>query len=254
MIDEKYIEWMHLAIDGKLPRKDREKLDAYLQSNTEAREFYEQLLRTVEILDHTEEIEPPDDLKQRIMSGIDFSRYAAKEKKASFAARLTEWFYRPQAKLVYAFAAGLLFGLLALSPIWLKYAQPDVTDLSGTIGVYPDNRFRTIEEIPVQTSALAGTIEIKKYQRFISVNIHIKTINTAQLTIEFDPVVLQWNRFIPHNAKAVDMKYKSNTVTFLLSSSTDISLFFRQLQPDAQLTLRLTRDGSLVVEKTMVIE
>ncbi len=254
MIDEKYIEWMHLAIDGKLSRKDREKLDVYLQSNAEAREFFEQLLRTVEILDHTEEIEPPDDLKQRIMSSIDFSRYAAKEQKASFAERLTEWFYRPQAKLVYAFAAGLLLGLLALSPFWFKYAQPDVTDLSGTIGVLPDNRFRTIEEIPVQTSGLAGTIEIKKYQQFISVNIHIKTINTAQLTIEFDPGLLQWNRFIPQGAEAVNLKYKSNTLTFLLSSSTEMSLFFRQLQPDARLTLRLIGDGNLVVEKTLVIE
>jgi len=253
MIDKKYIEWMHRAIDGDLASKDTEELMVYLQNNTEAQQLFEQLRQTVDILDNTKDIEPPANLKHRIMNSIDFSRYATTRQKSGFIEGLIEWLYRPQAKLIYAFAAGLLLGLFVLTPFIFKHPQPDAADLVGTIGVYPDIRFQTIQELPVRIPDINGKITIKKYQQLIKTAVNIKSNNTAHLTIEFDPAFLQWSQLLPGTTETVKMDYNVGNITLQISDNTNISLFFRQLQPHAQLTLHFSHNTTSVLKKTIAL-
>ncbi len=132
MIDDKYIELINLEIDGNISDEDRHELERYLESHTDALEHYNALRNTADMLDGTEEIEPPAALSRDIIESI-FERHSeAKGRCLSTGGvswRTFRW--RPG----FAFAAGIIAGLFLFASAMLFIMKSPIGEgnLYGTI-------------------------------------------------------------------------------------------------------------------------
>ena len=81
MNEEKFIDLINKEIDGIISAQEKKGLMEYLEKNPEAKQKYQDLVDSTKYLDKLDEVEPPEELKSRIMNSIDFNRYTAKKKK-----------------------------------------------------------------------------------------------------------------------------------------------------------------------------
>jgi hypothetical protein len=72
MIPEKYRILMNSEIDGENTPAEREELEAYFREHPEARQYFGELRNSLEVLDEWrhEEVEPPLELRDRIMRSV----------------------------------------------------------------------------------------------------------------------------------------------------------------------------------------
>ncbi len=132
MIDDKYIKLINLEIDGAISDKDRNELKRYLESHPDALEDYNALRNTADMLDGTEEIEPPAALSRNIIESI-FERHSEAKGRClstgGVSRRTFRW--RPG----FAFAAGIIAGLFLFASAMLFVMKSPIGEgnLYGTI-------------------------------------------------------------------------------------------------------------------------
>jgi hypothetical protein len=137
MIDDKYIELMNLEIDGALSDEDRHKLERYLESHADALEHYNALRNTTDILNGTEEIEPPAALSRDIIESI-FERHSEAKGRCLSTGGVTwrTFRWRPG----FAFAAGIIAGLFlfASALLFIMKSPAGEGNFYGTIAGLKD--------------------------------------------------------------------------------------------------------------------
>ena len=92
-------EWMSASIDGELPEDQQARLDEVLAGDTDLREEFEELRRTVAHLRELDEIDPPSDLLAGVRQRLD---------AAPWRGRIIHWIGLPQARLLAAAAMLLI--------------------------------------------------------------------------------------------------------------------------------------------------
>ena len=75
MIPEKTIELIHKEIDGELTSNEKSSLQDLLKNDPEAQKLYDNLMSTAGHLEKMPDIDPPPDLKEGIMAGLDENLY-----------------------------------------------------------------------------------------------------------------------------------------------------------------------------------
>lgn len=71
MIDPNVLEIMNLELDGRATESQRAELHRYLESNPEARDYFESLGGLVRQLNAHPEVEPPAELHHRVVAAVD---------------------------------------------------------------------------------------------------------------------------------------------------------------------------------------
>jgi hypothetical protein len=132
MIDQRIEELMWLEIEGTISGEDREKLHRYLETDGEARGYFNDIVRMATLFGRSGEVEPPAELRARILRALDKAAAPRVEKRGMGA-----WFApRPFWRLAAAGAVGVIIGIVGYHLVLKanEASKPiDIKQLYGSI-------------------------------------------------------------------------------------------------------------------------
>lgn len=134
MMDERLTELMNREIDGENSRGDSEELRRALESDPEARAYYEDLVELGTRFEQAGEVEPSRTLRREIFASTTRGRRPAARGRRSLLPDGLRDLFTP--RLAYAFAAGVAIGAVLLALITGVGGGPDALDpaaLRGTL-------------------------------------------------------------------------------------------------------------------------
>ncbi len=258
MIEPKYLDLIHQKIDGVISASDRQKLERYLTGHPEAVQLMKELQGVCDLLDDTEEVEPPAVLRQRILSAVNFERYPLRKRPHPFVAVKEYLARRPRIGYAYAFSGGLALGLLVAALVWGGLFGRGVVErsqLSGTMAAPKTAaEFRTVTSFPIQAAGLRGrlTASTSRHQaRFQFVGQSAQQV-TWVLLYDQEQLTLDGLR----SMKGTPLHIESSPGSFKIEwvGQTEFLLTFRYRSLTAvKMTLQLRSLSSLLYEQTLSV-
>lgn len=135
MIDTKLQNLMQEELDGTLSSKRKEELNKLLNSNDEARLLMKKLRLLHSKLRKVEEVEPPADLKESVMSSLSVGRQSVKEQKTSLIDKIVSLVEMPRFQMAGMFSMGMAAALL-LFVIAENYSGNQNTTAEKAVGTF----------------------------------------------------------------------------------------------------------------------
>lgn len=205
MNDADFMDLVEKEISGEISEQERKLLRAYVEEHEEARDAYKKILETSEVLSKVGDLEPPADLKHRIMESIDLGRYEAQRrvKRPSF----WESLLRPRLRLAYAFVLGVVVGLLVYSQsgkVRMADRSTDARHLYGTIAGSDDVKLNKVDEVSVDLPEVTGKISLIKTGNLLVIEADLRPDHRLDFMVEFDPDRIRFEGFGP--PEGVDMR------------------------------------------------
>ena len=233
MIKPEYLELIHKEIDNEISPENRDKLQAYLAKHQEAETFYRELIHSSKLLASIPEIEVPPELSTRILNSLNYNRYSKKENGFPNPIKILDWFLKPTPKPAYAFALGLILGLIVYAGIIMiifKEQPIDLADVYGTISTMDNNRMEYISTHPIDLPDMKGNINLRKLANTILFEINIQPSKTFILEMEFEKDQLNFSAYRPLSPVLTEFENRESMIR--LSSSEDVTfvLFFKKIQ------------------------
>lgn len=229
MMDERQIRLMNKAIDGVLSSREKKQLDAYLQKNPDARKFYNDLLQTADLLSQTPKVEPPPNLKKRIMNAVDFSRYEIPTKDSSQKSIISQLLAQPKPQLAYIFAFGIIIGLILYSLLISRFEKTpalQLPDLYGTMGITEKTQFEKLLNIPVKLPGISGAIVFRQYGLIIGCEMNLESANAFEFTLTYDNSQMEFIGLSPYLEKKLQFQSTSNVLRIFTSGKNQTMLIF----------------------------
>lgn len=191
-LEAETIALMNAEIDGQTTDRESAALRDLLEKDPAARVCFEQLRQLCESLDQEEDSDPPARLRAEIMSRVRAARAGRSPGRPS---RL--WLgVRMSLKYSYAFAAGLIFGIVGYSLISNLDTVVSNGDVTGTMGLYesiPDRA--AVWPLEVEAEGITGEARIKRSLQGYLVEFDIGTSGPMEVTLSFDPASLDFGGF-----------------------------------------------------------
>ena len=250
MIDEKIKELINRALDGELSTEEQRKLETYLRTNKEARDYFEKMQKMNDWLNQVQPVEAPSSLKANIMRQLDARRYAPKIKKTKprvFSA-LGEWFKVFTVRPAYAFAFGMvLSGLIFLIILWqtTNFPQHGNLPVTGTIKVEK-------QTIPIALPSVKGKLEFTSRAEFSELNIVLNPQKNVTLTVEYDPEAMILKDIEPVAIGIYELRQDVGKIVVRSQQELTIGFNFQPLRPSAQLYTSLNVGGKVVFRKKTI--
>jgi len=206
MIDKKYMEYINKAVDKTISQKEQSELTEYLSSNEEAEKYYSELSKLSELMTQVKDVEPPDDLKQTIISAIPKNRYAVSRKTNPLRNIMEILKGREKPRFAYSFSAGLAVGAAVV--VLCFYSFYNGTDLNrshltGTL-VFPEN-MRNLTTVAIKDFVLGNTgvaVKIESSNEFILVDMSLSSPAPVDFTIEYKTKEMSFHGFQPQDRLA----------------------------------------------------
>ncbi len=188
MIEERYIELMNGEIDGVNSPAESEALETYLGSHAEARRNYDELRRLAEMFDETAALEPPGELRERILSAI--SERERPIERPGIREILTAPFHaKPRRKLGLAFCAGLVIGLLifaAIAKFGTLGTPGDIELFTGTLRIDPGKRILSAEPLDFDLREVSGHARISYTDERILAELELSSRSEIEVIFNYE--------------------------------------------------------------------
>jgi hypothetical protein len=257
MVDESYIELMHKEIDGLIDAEERDELHEYITGNEEAKNLYSELIQTANLLKDVPVVSPPQNLKTQIMESLDWSRYRKKARIPDLVSIVSNWFFRPQYRLAYAFAIGIAVGV-SLYALFVSTTSmqepPDNTDLYGTIGIQTSKDLKDLQHIPVEVNEINGGIHVRQFKDLIVFDVNLKAKTALNLSLQYEPLSYKFRGFQHDDNNTVAFKEENNSVEISTSEDARYLVFFNKLNGKATpIDLRIQQGGQIVSHQSIYI-
>jgi len=222
MIEQKYIELINKKIDGEITPSESVKLQDYLSRRQEAEQVHDELMATSTLLSKMHEVEPPSNLKKKILNEIRPDLYNVPQKTSLWNAiknLIGVDFGASSHRLKYGFS--FVFGLAAGLFIYSVFANNtldekgsvEITDLYGTIMQREaSTRFTQADKASINLPQVSGTVSIKYSENLLFTELFLRASQKIDLVLEYDENLLVLNSFAKSN---ID---ESNTLTANVNS------------------------------------
>jgi hypothetical protein len=257
MIDESYIELMHKEIDGLIEAEERNELHEYISGNEEAKNLYSELTQTANLLKDVPVVSPPQKLKAQIMESLDWSRYQEKTTRPDLVSILSNLFFRPQYKLAYVFAIGIVVGVFLYAFLFstINLQKPlDNADLYGTIGLQVSKDLKDLQHIPIELNEINGGIHLRQFKNFIVFDVNLKSKTSFNLSLEYEPQSYKFRGFQRDDDNKVALKEEINSIEISTSEDARYLVFFNKLNEKATpIDLRIQRAGQTLSHQSIYI-
>jgi hypothetical protein len=258
MAGEEYIELIHKEISGTITPDERKDLYDYLRKNPDAQRLHSQLRRTSDLLNKIRDVEPPTYLKKRIMNSIDFTRYQASRSRPvlRLVTRVRQIGLRP--RFAYAFALGVVVGLVVFSQFLIrpggKYAT-DLRNLYGTIGLIRDSSFTMIDRVPVDLAQIEGYVDLLRYDDVLIFDVSLYSSGKSEILLEYEPDLATFGGLRPGDHGSVLMDTGRDYVKASGAGDLEFDLcFLKEPTGAARFGLRLSVYGKPVHSHRFLIE
>ena len=250
MNEERYQELFNGEIDGINSVEDSRELREYLEHNQKAKELYRELCETLSIFSEAGEIDPPQDLRSRILSSV-----AEVNGHAGRRSGLASFFsaFRPGTRrgFAYAFATGIVTGIIILAVIY-RFAPVggDFDRLTGTVS-YRDGAEYRLEPIEITLPEVMGSISIVCAEDIIRAEFDIASGSEIQVIIEYGESTGFESFLAPescdHNIKVTGGRIEL-THTGACSYTIILGEDHREKPP---IGMKIYAEGGLLFEKTV---
>ncbi len=235
MIENRYIELMNREIDGVNSPEESAALRAHLESNEEARRYFDELRGVAKIFVEAGDVTPPKDLNREIMRSVAEHDAVRASVGAGRARRAPIFGIFAGKRLAYSFAAGLALGLVILVVVLGAVSKQGRFDRSALYGALGDRRSMgpvvLTETVPLATDDVTGTIDV----RYLA--------NSIVVTLDLDA------------GREIEMTLRADTASVTLTSSgrCAAAVAFRDeagAHPDV--SVEITADGGRIYERIIV--
>jgi hypothetical protein len=247
MNEDQYFELMNKVIDGEASEHEKKILSDYLASHPEAVKQYAELNGAVKALNQAGLVEPPADLKQKVMSSLSrdvlHSGSGAGAISSFFASRRTV----AGARYACTFVAGFAFCLLILVLVtgvtitgWLDYS-----DLYGTAVLKRGGgSFESTGEDHFKVGESVGVIAARANYRTAVAKIAIESENEADLTLRFDQRELGFVSFGQDEEMEGNCEVGADSVAFKHSGSNVYTIVLKKrIECGSYFELTINSDG-----------
>lgn len=188
MIDERYIELMNGEIDGVNSPEESAEWRDYLDTHAEARRCYNDLCQLAGMFDQTKELEPPRELRERILLSI--STRERETEPPGFIGTITAPFRnKPRRKLAFAFCAGAVIGICLffiftrITPIG---TPGDFEGLTGTLRIDPGVRVLIAEPVDFDLNEVTGHARISYTDERILAELELSSKSEIEVIFHYE--------------------------------------------------------------------
>lgn len=242
MMDKKYIELIEKEIEGTITSEEKAVLRKWMEKESEAKEIYEEQIQVSKLLSQISTIEPPPDLKKRIVNSVHLKGDAVKIRKPVLRPSISK--YTP--RLAMAFGAGVLVGILLHIVFFTDPYRMSSRDLTGTIGLHERGYFKTVAEMPIKGSDVKGVMIITQYRDHLGCEVNLVSTDDVELLVEFDPFHIEFQGYKPFSRSRIVIENGENYIRSLNSAEVHfVSFFSRTLPVATQIEVTLFRQGSV---------
>lgn len=161
-LEPETLELMHAEIDGENKEPESAALRARLAEDPAARAHFEQLRKLCDSLDRDEDVPPPGSLREEILRSLRPAGQSEKPLRAGRSWSLRAGFLNTP-RYAYAFAAGLVLGVIGYSVISSLGPIVPNGNVTGTMGLYDSAREPvSVWQIAPESAGYTGEIRVKK--------------------------------------------------------------------------------------------
>lgn len=229
MVDRRYIELVNKWLDGELADEERADLDRYLAESRDALELQDDLTALEEMLGKLDRVDPPRELKGRILSLIDQAKYVPASSRAK---KSRIWRLQPNLKYAYSFAAGLIIGVAVYALTTGTFTpgnDADLSRLTGTIiagekidDVRPGGRRE------FAGSGFQGMLRAEFGKTLILVSVAIETDREVELVMGFDPEAVSFHGYQQSEAQDGDLHTASGALRLAHMGENEYTFIFHR--------------------------
>jgi hypothetical protein len=244
MTEKQYIELINKEVDGLLSEKEKDQLQNYLEKDPKAKSLYQEINKTSDMRKFVDDIDPSTNLKKGILNTIDINRYASEHRTNFLRLTISDWYTRLNPKLVYAFAAGVIIGLIMYSVFLTEAIQDQPLDnikFYGTIGIPENANISQLDQVTLDFPEVTGTVGFYKFDDIIWFEIDMTNSDRCTIAFKFDPTKIIFDSFKPLKHSINSVGNKKNIVTLTVNENGHFLLLFRQNSTEnTQINLQIT--------------
>ncbi len=250
MIDSKTEDLINRDIDGVLSPQETNRLEEHLSTDSEAQNYYDEVVNLSQMLEQVEEVDPGPNLKKNILNSISVQKYQneeTRERTLSF----NGWRFYRNYRLTLAFAIGLLIGFFTYS-FFTDLPINNNSNLIGTILLNgTDAKFKPADQSEITLQEINGTVSTQYAGGIVLFRIDLTTDSEIEVVVEFDGNDLRFAGFQPQKYSAGQINVSSNELRLVNKGRHDYVLIFEdKTSADSQVTVKMFAD-KLLYEKTL---
>ena len=260
MTEEKFIELVNKEIDGLNSPRESEELKVYLQSNAEARELSQDLLKLSTVLSRVEEVDPPHSLTSDILRAVRTSG-----KRSSSEPTFVRWIKelvesRTTFQYAYVFSAGLILGIALYSLVGVHPSTSGVADpssLSGSIiinsAAYPFTEGPGYQ-FTVEAESVSGSIVTKRSENLAVIELDIQSAGQVEVAIQFRPETLRFKGFSQSQPATGSRSVEESSFRLTTQGNNRYILAFERLTKDpSEVAVTVVRNSTELHRQSLKI-
>ncbi len=230
MIDSKTEDLINRDIDGALSAQAATRLKEVLSTDSEAQNYYDEVVNLSQMLEQVEEVDPGPNLKKNILNSISVQKYQneeTRERTLSF----NGWRFYRNYRLTLAFAIGLLIGFFTYS-FFTDFPLNNNSDLIGTILLNgTDAKFKPADQAEITLPEIIGTVSSQYAENIVLFRVDLTTDSEIEVVVEFDGNDLRFAGFRPQKYSARQINVSSNELRLVNKGLHKYILVFEDQTP-----------------------
>jgi hypothetical protein len=249
-IEQKYSDLINADIDGEISPSDKDRLDALLLENDEARALHAELAALCGSIESIEAESPPPHLRHVIMNSVKPTHN--KGNSPGFV----QWLLAmPALKYSATFAAGVILTLSAVSSDQLSNrALDDVTGLVGTIADPISGDL--LNTIAVDNAKVVGSVSLRSAGSLLILDFNLVTNGPVEIEADYADRTIWFNGFGQLESSGTTISAKSGSVSLGMEGKRRYAVYLHNggEQRGVTVNLRFLAGGEIVHETSLKYE
>ncbi|HYQ87579.1 MAG TPA: hypothetical protein VES59_10085 [Bacteroidota bacterium] len=254
MIEERYITLIHREVDGLNSAEESSDLRSYLSHDSGASDFYQDILKLSNMLGAVPLVEPPLNLKKRILNSIAAHQPSGKQNLVSAMATQLVQSLRIHRSYAFVFASGLAIGIIGFS--LLDGGSPpnqreSISNLSGTMtrtGPFPG--LTVCDQGEMSAGDVQGQVTLRGSRDLLLVELQVKGGRDVDVALEFAENDVGFSSFSQQNPEPDNLKMEPNSVRVGNAGGNQYTLIFsRKSQRAVPIKVSFYRSSKLLSDR-----
>ena len=254
MIDRRIEELMWLEIDDSISPNDRRKLHTYMESHGEALEHFEKLRQMTMLFGQVGEIDPPPELRQRILQSLETAPPPAQQ----VAGRITTWdrvreFFtaRPVLKVATAAVMGMFVGIIGYHVLSYDAGVNDPLDISqlrGTIDFSSVDQSKPV--LNIRVPGTTGTLSLHRVQARVLTHLDIRSEGEIEIVLGYGGRALGFSGGNLSNHPSNQVTIEDRKIRVRNKGEGTYSFMFELYEdPEAPFLVKVMSEGEVLLDR-----